>query len=543
LCVACGRPRSAGRGDAGAAASELPDLARARSIAEIQVPLPSRAEALALAESIEARAVREGVGVRAAELHTTSARLLERVWRIEGRERDAAEALDLYRAAAAASPRDVDGPWACDAALGLARVAGDLARDPSVAFAELYRAQRRLAASQHLADSASTPCPRQIDDALAVLAAFRPPQRVLEAIDQGLQGEGALGGGLDAGASVSVRPAEIVRIEVWADREVARVVVVLDRPAAYRVGDEMLSGVHNPRTFLDLDGVDLGAAPRNLSEQGILTRVQSESTSTGSRVSLDLDGRAWRRVFYMHEPYRIVVDVARRPPGLVAHGPRTVSRIVLDPGHGGKDEGAAGSGGLKEKEVTLDLAHRAASILSGQGVQVVLTRDDDRFVPLEERTAHANAFSADLFVSIHCNASENKGRRGVETYVLDTTRDEIAARIAARENATTQAATAELASILGGMRLADQAQRSMRFAYLLDRAATSALQTRYGDAVDGGVHTAGFYVLVGARMPSVLLETSYLSNSAEEQRLGTEEYRQLLADAIANAVKAYREGR
>ena len=186
------------------------------------------------------------------------------------------------------------------------------------------------------------------------------------------------------------------------------------------------------------------------------------------------------------------------------------------------------------------MSHRSSS---AQGIQVILTRDDDHFVSLEERTARANAYGADLFVSIHCNASESKTRRGVEAYVLDTTRDELAARVAARENATTQATTAELTAILGDLRLADQSQRSTRFARLLERAANSALAAQYGDAVDGGVHTAGFYVLVGADMPSVLFETSYISNATEEQRLGSEGYRQLLADAITNAVKAYREGR
>jgi N-acetylmuramoyl-L-alanine amidase len=309
------------------------------------------------------------------------------------------------------------------------------------------------------------------------------------------------------------------------------------------VGDEALAGAGAFRTFLDLDGVDLGDAPRDSRESGVVARVRGEVTATGSRISLDLDGRAWRRVFHMQEPYRIVIDIARRPPGAVQRSPRAVSRLALDPGHGGKDTGATGPSGLREKDVTLDVAHRVAPILAAEGVQVVLTRDDDRFVSLEERTAHANAFSADLFVSIHCNASESKARRGIETYVLDTTRDEIAARVAARENATTQAASAELASILGDLRLADQAQRSTRFAGLIERSAMAALQMRYGDAVEGGVHPAAFYVLVGARMPSVLFETSYLSNPIDEQRLGSDDGRQLLADAIANAVKAYREGR
>jgi N-acetylmuramoyl-L-alanine amidase len=172
-----------------------------------------------------------------------------------------------------------------------------------------------------------------------------------------------------------------------------------------------------------------------------------------------------------------------------------------------------------------------------------MTRDDDRFVPLEERAARANAFGADLFVSIHCNASEGKTRRGVETYVLDATRDEIAARVAARENQMTPSASAELTEMLGSMRLADQATRSAQFAHLLQRAASTAVRMKFGEAPEGGVRFAGFYVLVGARMPSVLFESSYISNAVEEQRLASPEYRALLAGAIANAVRAYREGR
>jgi len=542
LAFACACSARPGASDA-ATPSESADVSRARSLADGQSVLPERAETLALAESIEARGAREGAGARAVALHTVAARLLERVWRVEGREQDAQEALDIFRSAA----HDVQAEGACDAALAGARLAGDVARDAAVTYAEVYRAQRRFAAAREGDAGTPGPCGRAAEDALSQLVAFRPAARVLEAIDEGLAGEGAiakaLAAALDAGRRVQVTPPQIVRVESWPGRDATRVVVVIDRPAAYRVGDELLVGTASPRTFLDLDGVDLGAAPRDTAEAGIVTRIRAEATSTGSRVSLDLDGHAWRRVFYMHEPYRIVVDVARRPPGSQGRGARTVTRVVLDPGHGGKDTGAVGPGGTKEKDVTLDVAHRVAPILASQGIQVVLTRDDDRFVSLEERTARANAFAADLFVSIHCNASEGKGRRGVETYVLDTTRDESGARVAARENATTQAASAELASLLGGMRMAEEAQRSTRLAQLLQRASTTALQLKYGDVVDGGVHTAGFYVLVGARMPSVLFEASYISNATDEARLSTEQGRQVIADAIANAVKAYREGR
>lgn len=530
-------------GDAGAAASDVPaDVARAKALVGQDAGLPERAEALTLAESIEARAVREGAGARATGLHLVAARLVERVWRIEGRDQDAREAIDLYRAAS----HDPESPGACEAALAGASLDGDVAHDASAAYGELYRAERRFASAQAGDAGAPGPCRHEIESELSLLVAYRPPQRVLEAIDEGLASEGAVAQALaaarDAGAMTAVKPPQIARIEEWPGRDATRVVVVLDRPAPYRAGDEVLAG-GAPRTFLELDGVDLGTVPRDQPLSGVVTRVRAEPTSSGSRVSLDLDGRAWRRVFYMHEPYRIVIDVARNPPGVKGRNARSISRVVLDPGHGGKDNGAVGPDGLKEKDVTLDVAHRVAPVLATQGIQVVLTRDDDHFVSLEERTARANAFGADLFVSIHCNASESKGRRGIETYVLDTTRDEIAARVAARENATTQAASAELASILGGMRMADEGARSLRFAQLLQRASTSAIQTRFGDAIDGGVHTAGFYVLVGARMPSVLFETSYISNPTDEQRLGADDVRQLVADAIANAIRAYREGR
>ena len=469
------------------------------------------------------------------QLHVVGAKLMERAWRVEGEEHDGQRALFLFRAAST----NVEIAGACEAALATAQIAGDMSHDAAVTYAELYRVVRRFSPVR-------ASCISVAQDKLSLLAAFRPPQEALDAIDDELARSG-LGAPVPSASGaptlVPGRPARITGIEAWPSRDEARVVVVLDHPSPYRVGDEMLAGASAPRTFVDLDGIDMGDAPREIPAGGIVTGIHAEATSTGARVVLALDSTAWRRVFALQEPYRIVLDVARHPPGTTTRGARQVARVVLDPGHGGKDVGAAGAMGVREKDVTLDITHRVAPILGAQGIQVVLTRDDDRFVSLEERTARANAFNADLFVSIHCNASEARGRRGIETYVLDTTRDEIATRVAARENETTQAASAELASILGGMKMADDAPRSMRLAQLLQRASVAALELKYADVVDGGVHTAGFYVLVGARMPSVLFEASYLSNATEEQRLGSEQGRQLLADAIANAIVAYRQGR
>jgi N-acetylmuramoyl-L-alanine amidase len=512
-------------------------VSEARRLEEADAALPGREKVLALEESVRAAAVREGAGARASQLYAVAARLAERVWRVGGRDDDAERAIADYKSAS----RDPQWVGSCGLARQGALVAGERARDASITYTELYRVRRVHSRAGTGSDHAES-CRRDLDLDLERLSSFRPAQSVLDAVDQALEKEGEVGVPIeDGGALPSGRPPQLSRVDVWPGRDAVRVVVALDRPASYRISDDFAAGT-NPRTFLDLDGVDLGTTLRDAPQEGIVKAVHAESTNTGSRVVLDLQGRAWRRVFTMPEPFRIVVDIARKAPG-AAGAAREVTRAVLDPGHGGRDTGAVGPNGVVEKDVTLDIAHRAARALVGQGIEVLLTRDDDRYVPLEERAARANAFSADLFVSIHCNASESRARRGVETYVLDATRDEIAARVAARENEMTPGASAELAAMLGGMRLADQSRRSTQFARLLQRSATTAIRMKYGDAVEGGVHFAGFYVLVGARMPSALFEVSYVSNPVEEERLGAGDYRQLLADALVNAVRAYREGR
>lgn len=511
-----------------AAAAEPEEVAKARELTLEGAALPPRAEALAVAQSVEAAAVKEGAGARASELHVLAATLFERVYRLEGKDQDAKEAIAAYDAAS----KDLKAPSACDAAMHGAALAGDAAHDAQATFIAFYKLSKRVASEDK--------CGERVFAAMTAIEAFRPPARVLAAIDSGLDAQGATA--FDAGAA---RPANLYvdRVEHWPGREAARVVITLSREARYRTSDEAAAG--SQRIFIDVDGATLGSrmAARDVIGSGMVTRLRVLPTTTGSRVVLDLDaGTVYRRVFDLREPYRIVVDVARRPPRFDASR-RTVSRIVLDPGHGGFDKGATGPAGLNEKDVTLDIAKRAQPILQRAGIDVVLTREDDRYVTLEERTARANQLGADVFVSIHCNAAESHARHGVETYVLDTTRDEIAQRVAARENGASTQATAELGSILANMRLADQASHSTRLAELLQKAAMASIKPAHPDVLDGGVHYAGFYVLVGARMPAILFETSYISNPAEETRLGSDDYKNRLADAIANAIRAYREGR
>ena len=530
-----------------AAAPESDDAARGRALLSLEASLPPRPEALALGQTLEARALKEPSPQRAAEIHQIAGRLFERTWRRYGVDEDAKEARRAYESAA----RDSSYVGACDSALASAQLAGDLARDAEVTYVEIYRAMKRI---QIGVDAGAPPaasessCAERARSQLQLLAAFRPSERVLRAVDAATEAQGAFGSGPPPDASVPrMGPAKISALESWSGREAARVVITLSDKASFRAGDDALDvdaqhGRRALRTFVDLDGVELGDVARATPSTGIVRSVSVEHTTTGARVLLALEGQeAYRKVFFLMEPYRVVIDVARRAPGVGTR--RKVASVALDPGQGGNDAGARGPAGIKEKDVTLAIARRARALLVRDGLEVSLTRDDDRYVTLEERTARANQQGADLFVSIHCNAAESHARHGVETYVLDTTKDDIAARVAARENATSVGANVELGSILANMRLADQATHSNKLAELLQKSAMSSLRSKYDAVSDGGLHYAGFYVLVGARMPAVLFETSYVSNPTEEERLASDDYQQRLADAIANAIKAYREGR
>ncbi|PIE05657.1 MAG: N-acetylmuramoyl-L-alanine amidase, partial [Sorangium cellulosum] len=394
---------------------------------------------------------------------------------------------------------------------------------------------------------------RALDD----LAAYRADPVKLSAIDQRVAEKGIDGIGTRAktqqvirpGPTAKAGPAKIQSIEAFSSQDVARVVIHLTGPVMYEVGAVGGTAEHGPRLYVDLQQTKRGKARRKQASDGLVESVRVGSHKSKTRVVLDLSQKAYRRVFYLPEPFRVVMDLSTTPPASVAvktatSGRRRVRRVVLDPGHGGNDPGAIGPGGLQEKEVTLDIAHRVAPILSRElGIVTMLTRDDDRYVPLEERAARANAFHADLFVSVHCNAAEDPAHRGVQTYVLDRAADDAALRLAARENASSPSAGHQVGAMLADMRVESVSRQSMHFARLLQRATMSSLAESYGDAPDGGVRSAAFFVLLGAQMPAALFEVSFISNPHEETRLATADYRQKLADGIANAIRAYRDGR
>ena len=216
-----------------------------------------------------------------------------------------------------------------------------------------------------------------------------------------------------------------------------------------------------------------------------------------------------------------------------------VSRIVLDAGHGGHDPGAHGNG-LNESDLTLDVALRLRRLLEEQpGVEVVMTRDTDVFIPLEERTAIANRESADLFLSIHANASRNVKSRGVETYFLNFASNPEAAAVAARENSGSGKTMHSLPEIVRAITLSNKIDESRDFAEIVQKAMVKKLSMRNAELRDLGVKQAPFVVLIGAGMPSVLAEISFITNKQEGQMLKTQAYRQQIAEALFDAVQGY----
>ncbi|MEZ5288510.1 MAG: DNA translocase FtsK [Vicinamibacterales bacterium] len=318
------------------------------------------------------------------------------------------------------------------------------------------------------------------------------------------------------------------------------------------------------------------------------------------RVVLDLDGVARYSVFTLYNPFRIVVDFERAPGAAapkratitppvrvatdsttdatagsgvapaVAAGPSndgesvpppapavpasngpggfslsrqlglSVSRIVIDPGHGGHDPGTTAHG-IKEAELTLDVALRLEKLLAAEpGVEVVLTRRTNVYIPLEERTAIANRENADLFLSIHANASRNTAAHGIETYYLSFASSPEAEAVAARENSASESGMHNLPDIIKAIALNNKLDESRDLAAMVQESMVTRLRKAKTDLRNRGVKKAPFVVLIGAGMPSVLAEMSFLTNRKEAQLLKTGGYKDRIAEALHDAVIRYR---
>ena len=247
----------------------------------------------------------------------------------------------------------------------------------------------------------------------------------------------------------------------------------------------------------------------------------------------------------------VCAGIAAVCPGPVPAGaapaaelPERFDTVVIDAGHGGDDQGARGPRGLLEKDIVLDVARRLAAKLREARVRVVLTRDGDRFVGLEERTSIANDARADLFVSIHANGSDARAARGIETFFVSLDASDDAARALAeaenqafvRPGEATPAAADPLLAILGDLIATEHVMESQEFARLAQRRLATAETAR-----SRGVKQAPFVVLMGVQMPAVLVEIGFLTNAAEERVLRDETERERLVRELAGAVESFRE--
>ena len=319
--------------------------------------------------------------------------------------------------------------------------------------------------------------------------------------------------------------------------------------------------VHNSRLSKDLQKV----IPINDNLLSDARAGQYDSDTV--RVVVDIKSSKTFKIFSLKNPFRIVLDVwgedsvggvqtAATETGVVARSngklPQSaivkqlalgVRRIVIDPGHGGKDYGAPGYlKGVHEKQVVLDIGKRLAQKIRTQlNCDVVLTRDRDVFLSLEERTAIANTQGADLFVSIHTNASPDNRAYGIETFILNLATDDDAIRVAARENATSLKNISDLDSILKDLMNNAKVSESTRLASYVQKGTLTQLKQKYSHIKNKGVKKAPFYVLLGAEMPSILIETSFISNPRECQRLTNGHYQDLLCQGIVDGIKRYIE--
>ena len=345
-------------------------------------------------------------------------------------------------------------------------------------------------------------------------------------------------------------------IRYWSSNEYTRIVIDVDGSTVYK--QEILK---NPdRLSIDIHNSKLSPEikePISIND-GLLKQVRAgQNQKDVVRIVLELDSINSYSIINLNNPFRIVIDV----DGSLKKGgageehktnepsiPHTTpEKIVIDPGHGGKDSGAIGKRGLMEKTVVLDIAKRLKAIIEKKtNYEVILTRETDIFIPLEERTVIANIKKADLFISIHANASRKTNTMGIETYFQGIPRTDEERETASRENMSglDDRYTDDgniLEFILADMRNTHKINESSYLAGVMQDSLITGISSRYGDIRNLGVKQAMFYVLHKAKMPSILIETSFISNPIEEKRFRNPRYRNQIAHSIYNGIKTYIE--
>jgi N-acetylmuramoyl-L-alanine amidase len=355
-----------------------------------------------------------------------------------------------------------------------------------------------------------------------------------------------------AGYSEASRLSSVNGLRTKSYKSHTRVVVELDSSV-----DFSKNRLSNPdRLYFDLKKCVLQKKTVSsvIIDDGILKTVRMAQFDRDTvRVVLEVQKAENLYAFMLENPHRLVIDVydqkhaepaAKGAKKDIEAGFGEIRKIVIDPGHGGDDPGAIGPSGMQEKDIVLSVGKKLGGILEEKyDVEVIYTRDKDIFIPLNERTEIANSKKADLFISIHANASPRRDTRGIETYFLNWTDDKEAMKVAARENKITFRKMAkmrgDLQMILQDLARKNKNEESMKLASSIQNAMVSTLKENYSKIQDLGVKYALFYVLVGAEMPSILVEISFISNHEEEKRLAQETYKNKIAEAIAAGINSY----
>ena len=359
--------------------------------------------------------------------------------------------------------------------------------------------------------------------------------------------------------------AEIVGLRYWSNPNYTRVVIDADNEVSYahRLLEKDTSTNKPKRLYVDLNNSRLGKDIKKhiLIDDNLLMDTRAGQFSSNQvRVVVDIKSFKTYKIFSLKNPFRIVIDVwgevekptpsvvktdkkgDKIPAGALAKQLALgVRRIVIDPGHGGRDFGAPGYlKGVYEKNISLKIARRLAKkIREKLKCEVIITRNSDRNLSLEERTAIANTKNADLFISIHTNASRDRRAFGIETFFLNLATDNDAILVAARENATSTKNISDLQSILSDLMQNAKINESSRLAVHVQGSLNNHMRKHYSRIKSKGVKQAPFYVLLGAQMPAILIETAFISNYRECKRLVNEKYQDRMCDAIVKGIQAY----
>jgi N-acetylmuramoyl-L-alanine amidase len=358
-------------------------------------------------------------------------------------------------------------------------------------------------------------------------------------------------------------------LRFWSNPNYTRIVIDASREISYY--HHLLKkdpSINKPqRLYVDLKESRLGKNIKKripINDDLLMDARAGQYTNDSVRVVVDIKSFKTYKIFSLKDPFRIVIDVwgavaeknptqqkpyvalkknGKLPAGALAKQLALgISRIIIDPGHGGRDYGAPGYlKGVHEKDVALQISHRLAKKIRRElECQVFMTRNSDRFLTLEERTAIANTKNADLFISIHTNSHRDRRAFGIETYFLNLATDDEAIRVAAIENATSTKNISDLQNILYDLVQNAKINESSRLAGYIQGSMINILKRRrYSRINDKGVKQAPFYVLIGAQMPAVLVETSFISNPRECKRLINPKYQERLCEAIVDGIKQY----